>query len=122
MQSNIGPCQPLTEQAMRSFGLSASQNAIVATLQSFAKNPGFDLPPQVVNASLAAPRQFAAVGAFSDYWFSDVTDPGNVDLGIHLRYVTEDVKPRLFQMTYAVDGGEGHFSVLWNRAPVLPRR
>jgi hypothetical protein len=122
MQSIIGQCQPLTDRAMQSFGLSASQIAIVATLQSIAANPGFDLPPQVVNASLAESRQFAAVGAFSDYWFPDVTTAGNVDLGVHLRYVTEDAKPRLLQMTYAVDGGEGHFSVLWNRALVSPRR
>jgi hypothetical protein len=122
MQSSLGACQTLTDQAMRSFGLSASQAAIVATLQSFTANPNFDLPPRVVNASLASPKQFAAVGAFTDYWYPDVTDPANVELGVHLIYVKEDAKPRLFAMTYAVDGVEGHFSVLWNRALASPRK
>ena len=33
-----------------------------------------------------------------------VTDPGNVELGIHMRYVVEAAQPQLYQMTYAVDG------------------
>jgi hypothetical protein len=121
MQSVLGPCEALSDQAMRSFGLSANQAATVATLQSFAATPPVDVPPRLVNASLAAPRQFAAVGAFSDYWFPDVADPANVEVGAHLRYATEeDGKPRLLQMTYAVDGGKGHFSVLWNRVLASP--
>lgn len=122
MQSNLGPCEPLTVQTIQSFGLSANQTAIVATLQSVAANPSVDLPPHVVNASLAEPRPFAAVGAFTDYWYPDVTAPGNVELGVHLLYVMEDAKPRLFQVRYAVDGGEGHFSALWNRVMVAPHR
>lgn len=105
---------------MQSLGLSTSQIAIVGTLRSLAANPGLDPPSQPVNASLAEPKTFAAVGGFSDYWFADAANPGKVDRGVHLRYVTEDTRPRLFQMTYAPS--EGSFSVLWNRALASPRR
>lgn len=116
MHSTIGPCQPLTDRAMESFGLSASQIAIVTTLQSFAVKPNFDLLQQMAKAkSLSAPKQFAAAGEYSDYWFPDATDPSNVQLGIHLRYIRQNEKPDLYQMTYTVDGSEGHFTVLWNR-------
>ena len=121
-QSILSACEPLTDQAMRSFGLSANQATIVATLQGIAANPTVDRPPPIANASLAAPKPFAAAGAFSDYWFADVTAPANVELGVHLLHDTENAKPRLFQMTYAVDGSDGHFSVLWNRALASPRK
>ena len=121
MQADIGPCQPLSEPAMQSFGLSAGQTAIVAALRGLAAGPGVDRS-RVVFASLAPAQPFAAVGAFADDWFPDGTQPGNIDLGVHLRYKTEDAKPQLFQMTYAVDGDEGHFTVLWNRALASPRR
>ncbi|MBR1090701.1 hypothetical protein JQ621_24810 [Bradyrhizobium manausense] len=116
----LGPCQPLTEQAMRGFGLSTNQIAIIARLRDFAANPGLDPRPHLVNESLLEPKAFAAVGAFSDTWFADAANPGKVDLGVHLRYVTEDAGPQLFQMTYAADAG--HFSVLWNRALVSQHR
>ncbi len=115
-RSTIGPCQPLSDRTMQSFGLSASQTDIVATLQSFAVAPRSELPQQMANTkSFAAPRQFAAVGDYSDYWFPDATNPSNVELGIHLRYVSQNGKPDLYQMTCAVDSDEGHFTVLWNR-------
>jgi hypothetical protein len=115
--STIGPCQPLSERTMQSLGLSAGQTAIVATLRSFAGTPSLDLLQQMANAkSLAPPQQFAAAGDYSDYWFPDATNPTNVELGIHLRYLSQNAKPELYQMTYAVDGDEGHFTVLWNRA------
>jgi hypothetical protein len=123
MQSTIGPCQLLTAQALQSFSLSARETAIVAALQSFAPNPSFNLPQRLAKATaLAAPRLFAAAGNFSDYWFPDVTHPDNAELGIHMRYLVEGAKPQLHQMTYAVDGGETRFTVLWNRALVVPPR
>jgi hypothetical protein len=123
MQSALGPCQPLTAQAMQSFSLSAGQAEIVARLQGFAAaDPAFDRLPPAANASLAAPKPFSSVGAFSDYWYPDASAPANVELGIHLLYVMDDAKPRLSQMTYAVDGGAGHFSVLWNRVLAQPRK
>jgi hypothetical protein len=118
----IGPCRPLNDQTMRSFDLSASQTAIVATLPSLVANPVVELPPRAANTSLAAARPFADVGALSDYWFPDPADPGNVAVGLHPLYMKEDESPRLTQMTYAVDGVEGHFTVLWNRALMSPRR
>ncbi len=114
-QSTIGPCQPLSDRAVQNLGLSAGQTAIVATLQSFAATPSLDLLQQMANAkSLAPPQQFAAAGDYSDYWFPDATNPSNVELGIHLRYLSQNAKPELYQMTYTVDGDEGHFTVLWN--------
>ena len=57
---------------MQSFGLSASQATIVATLQSFAVQPGFDPFQPMANAkSLSAPKKFVAAGEYSDYWFPD---------------------------------------------------
>jgi hypothetical protein len=32
----------------------------------------------------------------------------------------ENAKPELYQMTYTVDGSEGHFTVLWNRVLRTP--
>lgn len=123
LQSEFGPCQALTDMAMRSFGLSASQAAIVATLQRFAADLSLDRPPSQAIASLAAPKQFAAVAAFSDYWLADPADAANVEVGVHLLYATEqDGMPRLSQMSYAVDGSAGHFSVLWNRVLALPSK
>jgi len=122
-QSEFGRCQALSDQAMQSFGLSATQVAIVATLQRFAADPSLDRPPSQAIASLAAPKQFSAVAAFSDYWLADPADAANVEVGVHLLYTTEDDgKPRLSQLTYAVDGGAGHFSVLWNRVLASPRK
>jgi len=113
----IGSCQPLTDQAMQSFGLSSSQTTLVATLQSFAVKQNFDLFQQIAKAkSLAAPKPFVVTDDYSDYWFPDAENPDNVPLGIHLRYWKENGKPELYQMTYTVDGNEGHFTVLWNRA------
>ena len=37
-----------------------------------------------------------------------------------LRYMKENAKPELYQMTYTVDGSEGHFTVLWNRVLRTP--
>jgi hypothetical protein len=85
-------------------------------------NPVVELPPRAANTSLAAARPFADVGALSDYWFPDPADPGNVAVGLHQLYMKEDESPRLTQMSYAVDGAEGHFTVLWNRALMSPRR
>lgn len=114
--STIGPCRPLTDQAMQSFGLAANQTGVVAILRSYAAKPAADLLQQLENTmSLAAPKQFAAAGRFSDYWFPDAADPSNVALGVHFRYVDEASKQQLFQMTYAVDGIDGHFTVIWNR-------
>jgi hypothetical protein len=45
-----------------------------------------------------------------------------VELGVHLRYASENAKPALYQMTYAVDGGAGHFTVLWNCVLATPPR
>jgi len=124
LQSTIGPCQPLTDQTMQSLGLSSSQTAIVATLQSFAVKPSLDLLQQMAKAkSLAEPKQFAAAGDYSDYWFPDAANPGNVELGIHLRYIKKNGSEQLYQMTYTVDGSDGHFTVLWNRAALTtPQR
>jgi hypothetical protein len=121
LKATIGPCQALTGEAMERFGLSASQLAIVASLQRFAIS-GFD-PPQgaTIAKSLAASMPFAAVGPYSDYWFPDVADPRNAELGVHMRYRVEDARPQLSQMTYAVDGRDGHFTVLWNRILMAPR-
>jgi hypothetical protein len=117
LNSTIGPCQPLSNRTLESFGLSSSQTAIVETLQSFAAKPTDDLLQQMANTkSLAAPQQFAATGHYSDYWFPDSANPSNVELGIHLRYLSQNAKPELYQMTYTVDGDEGHFTVLWNRS------
>ena len=55
-----------------------------------------------------------------DYWFPDTAHPSNVELGVHLRYMKENAKPELYQMTYTVDGSEGHFTVLWNRVLRTP--
>jgi hypothetical protein len=56
---------------MQSFGLSASQATIVATLQSFAVQPGFNpLQPMANAQSLAVPKKFVAAGDYSDYWFA----------------------------------------------------
>ena len=100
---------------MQSFGLSASQATIVATLQSFALQPGFNpLQPMANAQSLAVPKKFVAAGDYSDYWFPDAANPSNVELGVHLRYMKQNAKPELYQMTYTVDGSEGHFTVLWN--------
>jgi hypothetical protein len=106
---------------MQSFGLSASQATIVATLQSFAVKPGFNpLQPMANAQSLAVPKKFVAAGDYSDYWFPDAANPSNVELGVHLRYVKQNAKPELYQMTYTVDGSEGHFTVLWNRVLRTP--
>ncbi len=108
---------------MQSFGLSASQATIVATLQSFAVKPGFNpLQPMTNATSLAVPKKFVAAGDYSDYWFPDAANPSNLELGVHLRYVKENAKPELYQMTYTVDGSEGHFTVLWNRVCGRRRR
>jgi hypothetical protein len=121
LDSTIGPCRPLTGRAMQSFGLSPSQTAIIATLQSFAVKPGFNpLQPMANAKSLAAPKKFVAAGDYSDYWFPDTAQPSNVELGVHLRYMKENAKPELYQMTYTVDGSEGHFTVLWNRVLRTP--
>ena len=121
LDSTIGPCHPLTGQAMQSFGLSASQATIFATLQSFAVKPGFNpLQPMANAKSLAAPKKFVAAGDYSDYWFPDAANPSNVELGVHLRYMKQNAKPELYQMTYTVDGSEGHFTVLWNRVLRTP--
>ena len=122
LQLNIGPCQPLSDRAMQGFGLSAKQTEVVAMLKALAAKPVVDLPPPFAHASLGEPKQFSSVGAFTDYWSADVTNAKNANLGVHLRYVLEDEKPHLFQMTYAVDSSEGHFTVLWNRAVVKPRQ
>jgi hypothetical protein len=45
-----------------------------------------------------------------------------VELGVHLRYATGNAQPALYQITYAVDGGAGHFTVLWNRVLAVPPR
>jgi hypothetical protein len=45
-----------------------------------------------------------------------------VELGVHLRYASENAKPALYQITHAVDGGAGHFTVLWNRVLATPPR
>ena len=65
--------------------------------------------------SLAVPKKFVAAGDYSDYWFPDAAKPSNLEPGVHLRYVRRTRKPELHQMTYTVDGSEGHFTVLWNR-------
>jgi hypothetical protein len=50
---------------MQSFGLSASQATIVATLQSFAVQPGFNpLQPMANAQSLAVPKKFVAAGDY----------------------------------------------------------
>ncbi|HLG82991.1 MAG TPA: hypothetical protein VKY22_18410 [Bradyrhizobium sp.] len=98
------------------------QIGIVAELQNLAASAGFDPPPRLIDSSLGQVREFAAVGAFSDYWLPDVTDQADVSLGVHLRYRVDDTRPRLFQMTYGVDGNDGHFTVIWNRAMVASRR
>jgi hypothetical protein len=68
LHSTIGPCQPLTGQSMQSFGLSASQAAIVAILQSIAVKPAFNpLQPMANAKSLAVPKIFVAAGDYSDY-------------------------------------------------------
>jgi hypothetical protein len=109
------------EFAFGRFGLSPSQTAIIATLQSFAVKPGFNpLQPMANAKSLAAPKKFVAAGDYSDYWFPDTAHPSNVELGVHLRYMKENAKPELYQMTYTVDGSEGHFTVLWNRVLRTP--
>jgi hypothetical protein len=106
---------------MQSFGLSASQATIVATLQSFAVQPGFNpLQPMANAQSLAVPKKFVAAGDYSDYWFAEAANPSNVELGVHLRYMKQNAKPELYQMTYTVDGSEGHFTVLWNRVLRTP--
>ena len=121
-QSNIGPCQPLTDAAMQAFGLSSGQKAIVAALQNFAANPGPGLLQRIASAkSLAEPTQFVATPNFSDHWLPDAADPDNVELGVHLRYAGENAKQELIQLTYTVDGSDGHFTVLWNRVLATPR-
>jgi hypothetical protein len=70
--------------------------------------------------SLAPLREFAAAGEFSDYWFPDATDPGSVELGVHFRYDKGPAKSDSYQMTFAIDGADGHFTVLWNRIAVTP--
>lgn len=42
VDSTIGPCQPMTAQAMESFGLSSGQAVIVPTLRDFAVKPRFN--------------------------------------------------------------------------------
>ena len=116
VQSELGPCQPLTPATMQRFGLTSGQSALVTMLRNLAANPRRDLPPRLLSKLLGTARPFAAVGAFSDVWFPDATNPTNAGLGVHVRYDMQNGKPQLFQMTYAVDGGDGHFSVLWNRA------
>jgi hypothetical protein len=70
--------------------------------------------------SLAVPKKFVAAGDYSDYWFPDAANPSNVELGVHLRYLKQNAKPELYQMTCTVDGSEGHFTVLWNRVLRTP--
>ena len=112
---------PADRPGHESFGLSASQATIVATLQSFAVQPGFNpLQPMANAKSLAVPKKFVAAGDYSDYWFPDAANPSNVELGVHLRYMKQNAKPELYQMTYTVDGSEGHFTVLWNRVLRTP--
>ena len=83
LDSTIGPCHPLTGQAMQSFGLSASQATIVATLRRLAR---LQSVATMANAkSLAVPKKFVAAGDYSDYWFPDAANPSNVELGVHLR-------------------------------------
>jgi hypothetical protein len=114
-QAALGSCQPLTPATMQSFGLTSNQSALVTMLRHVAANPRRGLPPRLLSKLLATARPFAAVGAFSDCWFPDVTNPTNVGLGVHVLHDRQDGKPQLFQMTYAADGANGHFSVLWNR-------
>ena len=58
------------EFAFGRFGLSPSQTAIIATLQSFAVKPGFNpLQPMANAKSLAAPKKFVAAGDYSTTGF-----------------------------------------------------
>jgi len=113
MQPALGPCQPLTPATMQNFGLTSSQSALVTMLRNLAANPRRDLPPRLLSKLLMTAKPFAAAGAFSDVRFP--TNPTNVGLGVHVRYDMQDGRPQLFQVTCAVDGGNGHVSVLWNR-------
>jgi hypothetical protein len=118
---NSRPLPPADRPGHAELRPLGSQATIVATLQSFAVQPGFNpLQPMANAQSLAVPKKFVAAGDYSDYWFPDAANPSNVELGVHLRYMKQNAKPELYQMTYTVDGSEGHFTVLWNRVLRTP--
>ena len=108
----LGDCEPLSDQAMQRFGLSAEEMSVVARLRRFAVKPESDLLREL--AKSFAPPQPLDTPNFSDHWLPERPDQdGSLSdcfvCGVHFRYL----KSELYQMSYAVRGGG--FIVTWNR-------
>jgi hypothetical protein len=109
----IGKCAPLTDPAMRDYGLTAAQAGLVAMWRTIVMKPAPAPADTIVNSKpFAAPWLFSHLDEYSDYWFPDPSSV-SIECGIHFRYAKED----LMQMNYAVDG---RFIVLWTRNAVVP--
>jgi hypothetical protein len=84
--SAIGKCEPLTDWALSTFGLTSQQVHVVEVLRTFAVKPDQTLGEELAQSKLlAAPKQFVASDRFSDYWFPDGADATQqcIECGVH---------------------------------------